>query len=290
MPTRIGTAETGGTFFTQGLALASVLDGDTTLAPVEVRETPGASVGNAELLEAGTIEFGFMAANWVARAIGGAPPFGRAIPLRTIAPMNVGPLFFIVRADWARATVADLAARRVIVGPRKSGMAEHAGVILDALGIVDAVPVHLDFAAGAAALEAGEADAQLQCPIPNQVMTELCRRTAVRVLPYGPGRLEQVLAAVPSYRRCVMPGGAIPGLAADLPQVGVLNVLVAHARLGDEAAAAMARGIVANAAALERLNPLFRGLDQLCRTFCAGDTERLHSGAFGAYRALGLAP
>ncbi|HUZ74646.1 MAG TPA: TAXI family TRAP transporter solute-binding subunit [Stellaceae bacterium] len=289
MPTRIGTAETGGTFFTQALALKSVLDADGALAPVEVRETPGASVGNAELLDAGAIDFGFMAANWVARATGGKPPFARPIALRTIAPMNVGPLFFIVRADSALASVDDLAARRVVFGPQKSGMAEHAGVILGALGIAGAVPVHLDFAAGAAAVESGAADAQLQCPIPNRVMTELCRRTAVRVLPYGPGRLERVLAAVPFYRRCVMPAGAIPGLALDLPQIGVLNVLVAHARLGDDRAAAMARAIVAHAAALERLNPLFGGLGRLCATFGADGVPGLHSGAARAYGAPGPA-
>ncbi len=259
MPTRIGTSERGGTFYTQGLALKTALD------QIEVLESPGASVENAERLEAGTIDFGFMAANWVPRAIRGEPPFAQPIALRIVAPMNVGPLFFIVRADSDIRSIAGLAGRRVVFGPERSGMAQHARVMLDALCIAGATPVHLDFAAGAAALEADAADAQLQCPIPNQVMTELSARILIRVLPYDAGLLERVLAAVPYYRRAVMPRGAIRGLDRDLAQAGVLNLLVTHARMDERAVAAMTRAVAANAATLERLNPLFRGLDDLIR-------------------------
>jgi hypothetical protein len=257
MPVRIGTSERDGTFHTQGLALQAALGN------VEAVETPGASVANAERLEAGTIEFGFMAANWVPRAIEGEPPFARPIALRIVAPMNVGPLFFIVRADTPIRDIAGLAGRRVVFGPERSGMAQHASVMLDALGIAGVEAVHLDFTAGAEALEAGDADAQLQCPIPNQVMTALSERTAIRVLPYDGGELDRLLAAVPYYRRAIMPAGAIRGLDHDLPQAGVLNLLVAHARMDDRAVADMRGAIARHAAALERLNPLFRGLPAL---------------------------
>ena len=257
MPIRIGTSERDGTFHTQGLALKAAL-GD-----IEVLETPGASVANAERLEAGAIDFGFMAANWVPRAQRGEPPFERPVALRVVAPMNVGPLFFIVRAESPIRRIAGLGGRRVVFGPERSGMAQHARVMLDALGIAGVRPVHLDFAAGAAALEAGAADAQLQCPIPNQIMTELSERTRVRVLPYDAGDLERLLAAVSYYRRTVMPRGAIRGLDRDLPQAGVLNLLVTHARTAERAVADMVGAIAAHAAALERLNPLFRGLSGL---------------------------
>jgi len=209
----------------------------------------------------------------VARAARGEPPFKRAIPLRTIAPMNVGPLFFIVRADAPIRTTADLAGKRVVYGAEGSGMAQHARVIFAALGIAGVQPVHLDFAAGADALAAGTVDAQLQCPVPNPVMTALSRRIAVRVLPHQPGALERVLAAIPYYRRTIMERGAIIGLEQDLPQIGVLNLLVAHARLDDSIAAAVAREIAANAPTLARLNPLFRGLDRLIGEGAGQDRE-----------------
>ena len=47
-------------------------------------------------------------------------------------------------------------------------------------------------------------------------MTELAQRVALRVLPYGAGELELVLAAVAYYRRTVMRRGAIRGCVTAL--------------------------------------------------------------------------
>jgi TRAP transporter TAXI family solute receptor len=296
MPIRIGTAEKGGTFHGQGLALARVLERSRLLAPVDVQETTHASIGNANRLQAGKLDLGFMAANWVAPARAGRPPFPQAINLRTIAPMNAGPLFFISLAGGGPRTVAELRGKRVVVGAENSGMAQHARAILAALGMsfADFEPVHLDFAPGAAALAAGKADAQLQCPIPNAVMTALANRAAIRVVPYGPGQLETVLKAVPVYRRTVMKAGGFRGLDADVAQVAVVNVLVTHARLDEARAGEIARLVQAGAAELGRLNPLFAGLRGLldqARTEGRAALEigaPLHDGALAAYREAGL--
>src|SRR5262249_20282002 len=155
-------------------------------------------------------------------------PFDRPIELRMAAPMNAGPLFFITRADSALRTVADLRGKRVVVGPEQSGMTQHAHTIFGTLGMTfsDFSPLYLDFATGADAVASGAADAQLQCPIPNKVMTALAERVALRVLPYAGSDLETVLRAVSFYRRTVMRKGAIRGLDADVAQVAVVNVLV----------------------------------------------------------------
>jgi uncharacterized protein len=287
MATRIASAERGGTFWTQAQALKTVLEREPGLAPVEVLDAPGASVETAERLADGGADLGFMAANWVPRAARGESPFARPLDLRVVAPMNTGPLFFIARADAALRTVADLAGKRVVYGAETSGMAQHARVMLGLLGIV-AIPLHLDFAAGAKAVEDGSADAQLQCPIPNRVMTELSERAAVRVLPYGEGQLERLRDAVPYYRRAVMRRGALRGLETDVAQIGVLNLLVAHARLSDDVAGAVARAVAAHAGELARLNPLFAGLDALLGEVGSPSAVALHPGARQAYRALGL--
>ena len=98
------------------------------------------------------------------------------------------------------------------------------------IGLTDFTPLYLDFAAGAEALVAGDADAQLQCPIPNKVMTDLARRIDVRVLAFAEGELERVLERNEAYRRTCMRKGAIRGLDADIAQPAVVNVLVCHAR------------------------------------------------------------
>src|SRR2546428_1563339 len=94
MTIRIGTSEQGGTFDSRGRALKLILDRQPQLEPVEVLVSNSASIENANRLDAGEIEFGFMAANWIGRAKRGEPPFGRPIEIRMAAPMNAGPLFF----------------------------------------------------------------------------------------------------------------------------------------------------------------------------------------------------
>ena len=150
MPLRIGTAEPGSTFLTQGLALKTRLERDAALAPVEVRGSAQASVENANDLHAGRIDLGFMASNWIGRAKAGEKPFAQPIELRMAAPMNAGPLFFIARADSAIRSVSNLRGKRVAFGVENSGMTQHARGIFSVLGLADDVtPVYLDFPAAA---------------------------------------------------------------------------------------------------------------------------------------------
>ena len=297
MTIRIGTSERDGTFYSQGSALKTIFERQPELAPVELVESKSASTENAGRLEADEIEFGFMASNWIGRARNGEAPFGKPIDLAMAAPMNAGPLFFVVRAESPIRSFSDLRARRIAVGPRTSGMVQHAHCIFGALGMSfsDFEPIYLDFAAGADALAAGDIDAQLQCPIPNAVMTNLARRVGLRILPYERDELEKVMQAVPYYRRTVMRKGAIRGLDADSPQVAVVNVLVSHRRVPEATVCAAVEAIVASWDELGRLNPLFLDMGELfqpLRSQGAAALEfggvTLHAGALRAYRKTGL--
>jgi TRAP transporter TAXI family solute receptor len=294
MTIRIGTSERDGTFHSQGCALKAIFERRAALSPAIVLESHSASTENAQRLDAGEIELGFMASNWIGRARSGEPPFARPLGLAMAAPMNAGPLFFIVPAESPIRSVRGLGGRRVAIGLRSSGMVQHAHGIFAALGL-DVEPVHLDFAAGARALAAGEIDAQFQCPIPNKVMTELAAHVALRVLSYAPGELETVMRAVPYYRRTLMRTGAIRGLDTDVAQLAVVNVLVTHPRVPEPVVRAAVDAIVSGSDELGELNPLFAGLAELfdpLRSQGAAALEfggvPLHPGALAAYRAAGL--
>ena len=296
MATRIGTSENGGTFHSQGLALKAVLERQASLMPVEVLTSDSASIENANKLDAGAVELGFMAANWIGRAKNGEPPFQRPIDIRMAAPMNGGPLFFIVRAQSPIRNVSDLRGRKVVLGPEKSGMVQHVHTIFGVLGLTfsEFTPIYLDFPAGAQALARGEVDAQFQCPIPNKVMTALSESTDVRVLPYAPGYLDRVLGAVSFYRRTVMRKGAFRGLDADVPQVAVVNILATHARVPETLVHDAVAGILSSTAELGRLNQLFAGLGELFPPLKREGAKALefggvglHPGAVRAYREAG---
>ena len=297
MPIRIGTGEHGGTFYTQGLALKRVLERSPRIPAVEIVESPlGISIENAIRLDAGEIDFAFIAAPWVAAARKGQPPFTRPIDLRVAAPMNLGPNFFIARADSGLRKVSDLRGRRVAVGAQNGGMARHAEAVFLALGIVagDLERVYVDFAAGADMLAAGEVDAQFQCPIPNRVMNELSERVHLRVLTYDPAHLDAALKSMPHDRCITMRKGSFRGVDEDVLQLGVLNLLVTHARTDADTVQNVVRAIVSARSELARLDPLFAGLGELLemlkvrnRASLEFDGVELHAGAVRAYTETG---
>ncbi len=288
---RIGTAEDNSTFLMQGRALAAHLQCKTALGPFEVLTSPAASIDNANRLQRGEIDLGFMAANWIGPARRGEAPFTTAIDLKLVAPMNLGPLFFIARADSSIKRFDDLAGKRVAVGPTKSGMAQHARTMLAALGRATDwfEAVHLGFAEGAEALRTKRIDAQLQCPIPNPVMTALDQSTALRVIEHDEKQLERLLAGVPFYRRAIMAKGQLRALEADSAQPGVLNVLVCHAGADAGCIADIAAAIASGARDLGAADALFESLDAQMISYRNGTADAeidgvgLHEGARRAY-------
>lgn len=293
MPIRIGTGEHGGTFYTQGLALKSVLEQAPRIPAIEVVESPlGMSIQNAIRLDAGEVDFAFISAPWVAAARKGQPPFTRAIDLRAAAPMNLGPNFFIARADSGVRKVSDLRGKKVAVGLPNGGMAPHAEAVFAALGIGagDLERVHVDFASGADMLAAGVVDAQFQCPIPNRVITELSERVLLRVLTYDPGQLDAALKSIPHDRRITLRKGSFRGVDEDVLQLGVLNLLATHARADVDLVHNVVRAIVSDQGELCKLNPLFAGLGELLemlksRNLAAPEVDgvEFHAGAIRAY-------
>ena len=297
MQITIGTSEFESTFYTQAEAIGTVAREQGAFDSVEVFPTPTASVGNAERLEAGQIEFGLLAANWIGRAARGEAPFARPLDIRMAAPANSGPMFFIALRGSGMATVDDLRGKRVSIGPAGSGMAQHVATMFGVLGIgFDTFePVHLNFLDGANALAAEEIDAQFQCPIPNKVMTGLAERADIQVLDYGAGQLDNLLDCVGFYRPARVKAGALRGHERDSDQIGVLNVIATHARTPDDTVGRLARLMATQHERLAALNPLFDGLDRLFDPLrsdgAAGltiDGVPLHPAAASAYRELGL--
>jgi TRAP transporter TAXI family solute receptor len=293
---RIGTSELGGTFYSQALAIAELFNRDRPEAQKCVVDPTDASIDNANRLDKGEIEFGFMASNWIGRARDGSPPFASKIELRMVSPANAGPIFFVTLASSPIKTVAEFRGRRIALGPAASGMVQHTQVIFNALGIpLDSfTPVYLGFAEGAEALIAGEIDAQFHPPIPNRVITELSNRADIRVVGYAPGQLEKILSQVPFYRKITIEKGAFRGVHEDVAQAAVLNVIVTHEKVSEEAVHVMARTIADSLQKLPRMNPLFKGLADLfepLRSHGAAAFEfggvPLHLGALRAYREAG---
>jgi TRAP transporter TAXI family solute receptor len=296
MTLRIGTAEAGGTFYTQGEAVAELFNRGRAEADKCVVQTSDASIDNANRLERGELEFGFMASNWIGRAKDGTPPFAKKIPLRMVAPANAGPIFFVALADPPIKTINDFRGKRIVLGVEGSGMVQHAQTIFDMLGLpFDAfTPLYMGYAEAADALIAGAVDVLFQPPIPNRMMTRLSEQADVRVVPYERGQIESVLSRVSYYRPVTIGKGAFRGVIDEVPQIAVVNVLVTHERVSEAQVYDMTRAIADNLDVLPTMNPLFKGLGDLFMplrirggaAFEFGGVP-LHPGAVRAYKAAG---
>ena len=292
---RIGTSERDGTFWTEGEAIATLLERDHGITS-EILEAGQASIENARRLDADLIELAFMASNWIGRAYRGEAPFETPIDIRMVAPANSGAMFFITRAGSDLHSVRDMVGKRVSIGPEGSGMVQHIHTIFGVLGIsFDAfTPVYLSFDEGGRALEAGDIDAQWQCPYPNATMRDISERMDVRVLDYAAGDLSTVLENVDFYRHSVMPAGFFRGIDADTEQLAVVNIIAAHQRADDEMVRKVVATMLDNFDELAEMNPLFAGLDKVfepLRTEGRAALEfggtPLHPGAVKAYRDAG---
>ncbi len=293
---RIGTAEPGSTFLSQGSALKQLLDQRNVAQPIEVVTAISASIENAQSLDAGDIQFGYMASNWIGRALRGEAPFSKPIALRMVSPANAGPLFFIALASSGLSSVAQLKGKRICVGPATSGMAQHADTMFRALGWTnaDVQIVNLHFAEGGEALKRGEVDAQLQCPIPNKVMSALDATADLRVLEWG-ADFDRLLAFQPLYRPTTIRAGKLRCVREDTQQPAVVNVIVTHAKVDAALVRDVTAAIVSGANDLVSLDALYDGLPDLFpelktdgrKAFEFGGVV-LHDGAVAAYRDAGL--
>ena len=119
-------------------------------------------------------------------------------------------------------------------------------------------------------------------------------RADVRVIPYAPGQLPRVVGEVPFYRSVIIEKDAFRGVVEDIAQLGVVNVLVTHARTSESIVHDMARSIADNLDNLPIMNRLFTGLKNLFeplriqgRAALEFGGGPLHPGAIRAYREAG---
>jgi hypothetical protein len=254
------------------------------------------SFENARLIARHRAECGFMSSNWLARAAMGAPPFEKPLPLMMMAPVNIGPLFFVAPADSSMCSWSDMKGKRIGVGHRHSGMFQHMLGIFEALDLpLSAIrPVHVHSNEGNRLLLDGEIDAQFQPPIPNPNFDSLAGQMPLKILTPSAEERRIVLDRMPLYGEVVIPEGAFPGHDRDSTEIAVINIIAVHGLEREDMVFRLTRSIIEGADDLARRNALFGGLDALLKF--AGHKlipmlellgAPLHPGSAHAFRAAG---
>jgi TRAP transporter TAXI family solute receptor len=284
------------TFHAQAQLLADVLKSAGVADEVAIEASTG-SVVNGERVAAGTADLGFMASNWVPRAVGGLDPFAAPLDIAIVTPLNAGPLFFVAPAESPLNSVRELKGKPVAVGHADSGMAQHAANIAKALGWQgdDVAYSYISTFDGGNALTNGTVAAQFSAPIPSVHFTNLCDAMPIKVLAFDPSDIAALCDAHPFYSPAQVPAAFVPGLEHDMPALGVLNVVAVKASAPDAFVGAVARAFIEGAGGLEQAHALFRGLPaqlagarKLGVAALAPGGAPLHPAAAQAFKDAGL--
>jgi hypothetical protein len=297
MPTvALATSDLESPYHLEGLELGALWTEMKAAARVMPLFTTG-SFENARLIARHRAECGFMSANWLARAAMGAPPFDKPQPLAMMAPINIGPLFFVAPAHSDLSSLMDLKGKRIGVGHQHSGMIQHMRAIFEAIDLPFSAiqPVYVHSNEGNRLLLDGEVDAQFEPPIPNPHFDALAKQMPIKVLTPSAEERKAVLDRIPLYGEVVVPSGAFPGHERDTMEIAVINVIAVHAQEQEELVFRLTRSIIEGAGELARRNALFQGLDRLL-TVVGGKLMPVldllgappHPGALRAFRAARL--
>ncbi len=230
----IATGTTGGVYFPLGGGLASLMSRHIPGVSATAEVTP-ASVDNIRLLQAKRADIAFVLADTAVDALKGEEAFrGSPVPIMTLAPLYNNFNHLVTVDGTGINAVADVRGKRVSVGPPGSGTEVTALRILEAAGINhdrDIRKERLSPAASADAIKDKKIEAFFWSGgLPTAAVLDLAVSPGVRIrlLP-----LDTILAAMQRkwgnlYFRSVIQKEFYLGLAADVPTVGVANLMIVH--------------------------------------------------------------
>lgn len=285
----IATGGTGGVYFPMGGGLAEIIN-----AHVEgysgTAEVTGASVENMGLIATGDADLALALADTVQQAYRGTGRFeGQQLPMvRGLASMYANMVQIVTLEGSGITSLQDLRGRRVSVGAPGSGTEINAAAILQANGITydDFDVQRLNFNETAAALGNGDIDVGFwSVGAPTSSIMNLATTHSIHVIALSEEELAAAIEAGSVFARTVLEGGTYTGVDADIPVLGIPNVLAVSSDMPDDLAYSITRAMFDNIAALRAVHP---AANQTTVEFTLSATPvPLHPGAIRYYEETG---
>ena len=260
----IGTGGTGGVYYPLGGALANRLSlADSTRQ--YTAEVTGGSVENVNRILAGQIDLGFALGVTAYEAYNGGPDFPDPAPdLVIVAPLYANVSHILVAGSSKAKSLADVRGMRVSVGSAGSGTEQISRQLLEVYGLTydDIQPRYLSFTESSAALRDGAIDvAIMSVGIPAAAVLEATTTGHVRLLPVEADKLAELKRIYPYYSVGVIPAGAYPGVAEDVPTVAMMNWLVARKQLDDDVVRTLLNILGPGRVSLEQVHDMAKQID-----------------------------
>jgi TRAP transporter TAXI family solute receptor len=285
----IATGGTGGVFYPYGGGIAKIITEHlpNTEATAEVT---AASVDNLKFLKQGTSDLAFTMADMAQDAVQGSDVFSDfgTVPVRTLAVLYTSYTHLVARADAGISGIADLRGRVVSTGAAGSGTTVIARRVLRAAGLDPARDIReqsLGVAQSVDAIKDGKIDAFFwNGGLPTASILDLVNTPGVKANFIATDaqlqRLEQMFG--PSlYFRDIIPRATYNN-EAEIPVVGVANMLVASLDMPEDLAHDITQVLFDQQAELVAIHPQAKTLS--LKTAIAGSPVPFHPGAIRFYR------
>ncbi len=246
-PFALATGTTAGIYYPLGGALASRWTRDLPGLVVKAEVSAG-SVTNLIQVAKGESDIGFSQADAVTDAIAGTGRFPTALPIRVLARIYPNVVHLLSVAGRGVESPSDLPGKRVSLGPPGSGNEVTARNVLRALGIADRDfrVRHMNYNQSINGLKDGTLDAVfLAAGLGVSSVIELGLTRELRLVPFSGGEIAAVEAANPAYQGFSVPPGVYRGVDEPTLTPSLWNMLVVHADMPDELAAALAASLLA---------------------------------------------
>ncbi len=285
---RIGTASGGGTYAVYGHGLGQRITEELNL--LAIPQGTGGPFHNMTLVHTGEIELGMVTLGPAAELWedGGIVAPGEPMrEVRALFPMYRTPFQVVVRADSGINSIADLAGKRVGVGPMGGTCAAYWPHFLEALGLKD---IRYHYAGAnelAQFLPMRLIDAFAFCAgLPIAAFQQLIDRGYdVRLFAFTPEEQAKLVEAFP-VAPFEIAAGTYPGMTQPQQSVAFWNFAIAHQDLPEDLVHELMKLVLDNPEAMQAIHPAAR--ETRAENLQHNEFLWFHPGAVRYYREQGL--
>ena len=284
----IATADSGGTMYQVGSALAQGI----TQADESIRVNMGASTGsamNVRELEEGGVDLALVSGDVARSAYAGKDEFDQPMEgLRAVAAVYSSVSTWMAPADVGAEYVHDLAGAAVGVGPQGSSSALAARAAVEALGLDGLEQVNCSLASAPERVDGRDLDAIhgfTGSPIPG--LWELADQRPCTVLRYKWEELREILRRNSMYSLELIPAGTYPGQEEDIETFGLKCLLCVDESLDEDLVYELTRILWENRGELAEACPAMQQAAAQEDYLYTDLPIPLHRGAQRFYESLG---
>ncbi len=287
----MGTAPPGGAFFVVGGAMAEVFNGHSNGASMTAESTSG-SQENIRRLNSGELDFALSNSAITYFAVRGTEGWDNAYPVRAVMTLAPNVAMFVAPAGSAIESIADLAGKRVSVGPPGAGFEYFIRPLLAAHALTydDFSPVNATQAGAVDLLSDGSvAAAFLGGAVPTASITQAAAVQDVRLVPFDTDAMAQLVDEYLFFNPATIPAGTYRGVDDDFHGLDVGSMhFITSADADDDLVYAVTKALYENREEVVSRHAAGRAINP---TNVVRDTgTEFHPGAVRFYREIGIWP